>query len=87
MLQTLFSCNSKNIKIAALDLYRFTFTFLLRTEIELSWNTASIGLMRMLGEEDIQMRKKSKDMLIEVIDATNNANIVLDKLYYEGMKI
>lgn len=42
--------------------------------------------MRMLGEEDLEIRKKATEMMMEIIDKTNNANIVLEKLYYEGIE-
>jgi hypothetical protein len=31
----------------------------------------------MLGEEDVEVRKKSKEVVMEIIELTNNANIVL----------
>lgn len=53
MLSCLFSCSNKAIKMTAIELYRFCFTFLLRTELESSWAQTSIEAMRMLGEEDL----------------------------------
>lgn len=44
-----------------------------------------MGVIRMLGEEDAEIRKKAKDLMMEIIDTTNNANIILDKLYYDGL--
>jgi hypothetical protein len=31
----------------------------------------------MLGEEDVEVRKKSREVVMEIIELTNNANIVL----------
>jgi hypothetical protein len=53
--------------------------------VERSWAETSIGVVRMCGEEDAEVRKSAKELMIEIIDLTNNANIVLEKLYYEGM--
>ena len=31
------------------------------------------------------MRKKGKYLVLDIIEATNNANIVLEKIYFEGL--
>jgi hypothetical protein len=77
MLQCLFSGTDKSIKLKAIQMYRKCFKFLLKTEVELSWNGVSLGVMRMAGEEDAEIRKLSRDLMIEIVDQTNNANIVL----------
>jgi hypothetical protein len=77
MLSCLFSGNSKDLKLKAANIYRESFEFLLKTEVEQSWNETSIGVVRMCGEEDAEVRKCAKELMIEIIDLTNNANIVL----------
>ena len=39
----------------------------------------------MLGEEDVEMRKKAKYLILDIIEATNNANGVLEKVYEIGL--
>lgn len=58
----------------------------MNSEIENGWNISALSIIRMIGEEDSQIRKKSSSLLFMVIDRTNNANIVLDRLYYDGIE-
>ena len=39
----------------------------------------------MLGEEDVEMRKKAKYLILDIIEATNNANGILEKIYEIGL--
>ena len=58
---------------------------MLPTEIELSWNEVSQSLIWMLGEEDSELRKKAKHLILDMIEATGNANSILEKIYLMGM--
>ena len=39
----------------------------------------------MLGEEDSELRRKAKYLILDMIEATGNANSILEKVYLMGM--
>lgn len=64
MLCCLFSGTDKKIRIAAIQLYKSIFNKILVTEVEQSWNDTVSGILMMLGEEDAELRKHAKGLVL-----------------------